>query len=199
MFILGVFAWILSFNNLKNEFAGQNNESVIIYSPLPIASTHATSANHEYISDDTEMNANLFNTISLIDGSIVPFGQASPFLDKGNIEFYAAGKSKVNIYQKYASSPVFIPFFTTGSRKSSTAHSTGGVGALAMNNSSFSNPTTSTMFRAFASGDEEDPFDPGAGTNPGGSYNDAPVGDGLWILLVLANLYSIVSIFRKKQ
>jgi len=37
--------------------------------------------------------------------------------------------------------------------------------------------------------DGEDPFDPGGGTDPGGSYNDAPVGDGFFILLLLLTGY----------
>lgn len=43
--------------------------------------------------------------------------------------------------------------------------------------------------------DGEDPFDPGGGTDPGGSYNDAPVGDGFFILLLFLATY--ISIKKK--
>jgi hypothetical protein len=55
--------------------------------------------------------------------------------------------------------------------------------------------------RGFEDGDGGGPADPGGGggaDNPGG-YNDAPVGSGVWLLLLLVAAYGVVIYRRKKN
>lgn len=52
---------------------------------------------------------------------------------------------------------------------------------------------------ALSGTDDEDPFDPGGGENPGGTYNDSPVGEGLAILVLLSFFYFIVNLIKRKN
>ncbi|MFV0392236.1 MAG: hypothetical protein ACK5KP_10200 [Paludibacteraceae bacterium] len=59
--------------------------------------------------------------------------------------------------------------------------------------------TAPPIYKSFAaSGDDEDGFEPGAGTNPGGTYNDAPVGGGTVLLLLLAIVYGGLLFLKKR-
>ena len=46
--------------------------------------------------------------------------------------------------------------------------------------------------------DGDDPFDPGGGTDPDDGYNDAPVGSGMYVLMLLAVAYGGY-LFRRKK
>lgn len=54
----------------------------------------------------------------------------------------------------------------------------------------------STKFLSGNSTTGEDDFDPGAGTDPDGTYNDAPLGDGTAFLFLLSMLYVV---FKKRK
>lgn len=99
-----------------------------------------------------------------------------------------------------AGNSMLLAFASSGKRSNevNTGLSSGGGWGTSIELRSIGNGLTGPLSKSFASSDDEDEFEGGAGTNPPGSYNDAPVGDGTVLLIVAIAIYTLI-LFRKRQ
>lgn len=130
-----------------------------------------------------------------IGGGITVSTHSSVSSSSSNVGTYHSGVTRKSVeIGSNVGSNMMLAYAASGKRSGGNGVSAGGgVGLTASAGTSRIGSGTATPMYKLPSGTlaDEDDFETGGGTNPGGSYNDAPAGEGTVLLILLAIAYGL--------